>query len=81
MVLHGKNFMAVFTILDVVLRISLGILWISAILVYVINIRVGIWDLLTVAIIRTLDFYTVWLFVLYTIENYTNCMAKTAIQI
>ena len=52
---HGENFMAIFTILSVVIWFSTGPLRIFATLVYVFTMHVVIYDLLSMAIITTLS--------------------------
>ena len=54
-ILHGENFMAIFTTLSVVIRFSTGTLGIFATLVYVFNMRVVIYEILSMAIITTLS--------------------------
>ena len=54
-VLHGKNFMAIFTTLSVVIWFSTDTLGIFATLVYVFIMRVVIDDILSMAIITTLS--------------------------
>ena len=44
--LHGENFMAIFTTLSVVIWFSKGTLGIFATLVYVFTMRVAIYDIL-----------------------------------
>ena len=53
--LHGPNFMAIFTTLSVVVWFSTGTLRIFATLVYVFAMRVGIFDILSMAIIPILS--------------------------
>ena len=53
--IHGENFMAIFTTLSVVIWFSTGTLGIFAALVYVFNMRVVIYDILSMTIIPTLS--------------------------
>ena len=52
---HGDNFMAIFTTLSVVIWFSTGTLGIFATFFYVFTMRVVIYDILSIAIIRTLS--------------------------
>ena len=52
---HGENFMAIFTTLSVIIWFSTGTLGMFAILVYVFTMRVIIYDILSMAIITTLS--------------------------
>ena len=52
---QGENFMAIFTTLGVVIGLSTGTLGIFATLVYVLTMRVVIYDILSMAIIPTLS--------------------------
>ena len=54
-VIHGENFMAIFTALSVVIWFSTGTLGSFAILVYVLTMRVVIYNILSMAIIPTLS--------------------------
>ena len=54
-ILHGENFMAIFTTLSVVIWFSTGTLGIFATLVYVFTMRVVINDILSMAIILALS--------------------------
>ena len=54
-VLHGENFMAIFTTLSVVILFSTGTLGIFATLAYAFTMRVVIYDILSIAIITTLS--------------------------
>ena len=51
--LHGENFMAIFTTLSMVIYFSMGTLGIFATFVYVFTMRVAIYDILSMAIIPT----------------------------
>ena len=53
--IHGENFMAIFTALSVVIWFSTGTLRIFATLVYVFTMRVVTYDILSMAIIPTLS--------------------------
>ena len=53
--LHGENFMAVFTTLSVVIWFPTGTLGIFATLVYIFTMRMVIYDILSMAIIPTLS--------------------------
>ena len=55
MIVHGENFMAIFTTLSVVIWFATGILGIIATLVYVFTMRVGITAILSMAILPTLS--------------------------
>ena len=52
---HGENFTAIFTTLSVVIWFSIGTLRIFVTLVYVLTMRVVIYDILSMAIIPTLS--------------------------
>ena len=54
---HGESFMAIFNTLSVVIWFSTGTLRICATLVYVFTMLVGIYDILSMAIIPTLSTY------------------------
>ena len=54
-VIHGENFIAIFTTLSVVIWFSTGTLGIFATLVYIFTMRVVIYDILSMAIIPTLS--------------------------
>ena len=54
-ILHGENFMAIFTTLSVVISFSTGTLGIFVTLVYDFTMRVIIYDILSMAIIPTLS--------------------------
>ena len=74
--MHGENFIIIFTTLSVVIWFSAGTLGISATLVYVITMPVGICNTVNIAIAPTLwsskRFYAVSLFFLYPIVNFTT---------
>ena len=53
--LHGENFMAIFTALSVVIWFSTGSLGIFATLVYVFTMRLVIYDILSMGLIPTLS--------------------------
>ena len=53
--LHGENFMAIFTTLNVVIWFSTGTLGFFATIVYVYTMSVVIYDILSMAIIPTLS--------------------------
>ena len=54
-IVHGENFMVIFTTLSVVIWFSTGTLGILATLIYVSTMRVVIYDILSMAIIPTLS--------------------------
>ena len=54
-IIHGENFMAIFTTLNVVIWFSTGTLGIFATLVYAFTMRVVIHDILSMAIIPALS--------------------------
>ena len=53
--LHGENFIAIFTTPSVVIWFSTGTLGILATLVYVFTMRVVIYDILSMSVIPTLS--------------------------